>query len=445
MKAIVQQAITLVRRLIAFVRHELWEVDPNDLPQPRRTLVRYLRMAHLVIRGIKQDKIPLHASALTLGTLISIVPVIAIMFSMYRGLGAGQEDVSDMLGDWMEDMPAEFQEFILQMLEQYAQVNVAAMGGIFLVVVLFIVIKMLASIEESFNEVWYIPHSRNLLRKISNYISILVIVPILVVAASAATAVVDAFFSEQLEAAAWIWRSLIRLGPLLAVWLAFSFLYIFVPNTQVKLGPGLISGLIGALMWLIWQRVYIEFQVGVSKYNAIYGTFASVPIFLGWLYISWIIILLGAEVAFSIQNAETYKLERTASTASTKSRLLIAVGIMQQAASALHGSRSVFRAGEFALQTQVSTRLVNEIVRLFERAGLLGELAEQPGSYVLLKAPERLTVREVLDTILQDGTGPESLGLDHLDITVQQVIADVNSGMANSLDDMTVRDLVGTS
>lgn len=442
MKAWLQQGIKWIRRLLKFIHHELWEVELSVLPQPRRFLVRLLRTAHLVVRGIKQDDIPLHASALTLGTLISIVPVIAIMFSMYRGLGAGEEDIEGLVIEWMEDMPAEFQEFIFQMLEQYAQVNLAALGGVFLVIVLFIVVKMLGSIEESFNRVWYISDSRNILRKISNYISILVIVPILVVAASAARTMVDTFLQEQLESVAWIWRSLLRVGPFLALWLAFSFLYSFVPNTRVKLGPGLISGFVGAAMWLVWQAIYIDFQVGVSKYNAIYGTFASVPIFLGWLYISWIILLLGAEVAFATQNSDTYKWERTASIASTKSKLLLGIGIVKQAGSALTGQGALFDSNQYAKELKVSIRLVNDMVRLLERAGLLGELAEEPGRYVLLKAPNRLTVKEVLDMILQDGAGPEELGLDHLDEAAHRVLATLNTGLETSMESMTVNDLV---
>jgi membrane protein len=436
------QLMALIRRFMAFIHHELWEVELTALPQPRRMLVRLLRTAHLVIRGIKQDNIPLHASALALGTLVSIVPILAIMFSMYRGLGAGQEDIDGLMGDWMQEMPEQFQAFVDQMLDQYASLNFAALGGIFLVFVLIMVIKMLGSIEESFNKVWYISDSRNILRKISNYISVLVIVPILVVAASATSALIGGYMSEQMASVAWIWRSLLRLGPLFAVWIAFSFLYVFVPNTQVKIGPGLISGFVGALMWLAWQSLYIDLQVGVSNYNAIYGTFASVPIFLGWLYISWIIILLGAEVAFAVQNAETYRLERTASDASTKSKLLIGIGIMQRAAESLNGTGQFFSSNAFAMEAKVSIRLVNEMVRLFERAGLLGALADRPGCYVLLKSAEQLTLKQVLDAIWLDGTKPEELGLDHLDPAVQTVMRDMDAGLTQNLKEMKVSDLI---
>lgn len=445
MKRIVQQVIEWVRRLLRFIHHELWEVELNRLPQPRRFFVRFLRTAHLVIRGVKHDNIPLQASALSLGSLISIVPIIAVMFSMVRGLGWGEEDVESMMVEWMEGMPLEFQEFIFQMLEQYAQVNLAAMGGVFLVVVLLIVVKMLASIEEAFNRVWYISDSRNILRKISNYISVLVIVPILIIAASAASAVVDNFMGEQLASLAWAWRSLLRLGPLLAVWLAFTFLYMFVPNTQVKLGPGLISGFVGALMWLGWQSFYITFQVGVSKYNAIYGTFASVPIFLGWLYVSWIILLLGAEVAFAIQNSETYKMERSALSASIQSKLLVAIGIMQEAARAMSGAGHVFVASDFAKENQVSIRLVSEVVRLFERAGLMACLADRPGTYVLMKSPELLSVKAVINTVLCDGADPEEVGLDHLDESVRKVVADMDASLGDRLERMTVKELAGSA
>ena len=445
MNKLIQQVIDLLRRLLRFIRHELWEVELTTLPQPRRFFVRFLRTAHLVIRGIKHDNIPLHASALTLGTLVSIVPVIAVAFSVIRGLGWGEEDVEGMVVEWMEDMPLEFQEFVMQMLEQYAQVNVAALGGVFLVIVLIIVIKMLGGIEEAFNRVWYISDSRNILRKISNYISVLVIVPVLVVAASAGSAVVDAFLREQLETVAWVWRSLLRVGPLFAVWLAFTFLYMFVPNTQVKLGPGLISGFVGALMWLGWQSFYIEFQVGVSKYNAIYGTFASVPIFLGWLYVSWIIVLLGAEVAFSMQNSETYKMERSALNASIQSKIMVAIGIMQQAARALSGTGHVFMASDFARERRVSIRLVSEVVRLFERAGLMAALAERPGCYTLLKSPELLKVTDVVDVILRDGSDPEEMGLDHLDESVRKVLANINAGLEHGMERMTVKELAASA
>jgi membrane protein len=436
-----QRIWAMIQRGLRFIHHELWEVEISKLPRSRRFAVQLLRTGHLVFRGIKEDNLPLHASALTLGTLISMVPIMAITFSMWKGLGAGDQDVEAMLTEWMEDMPMEFQDFVMQMLDQYAQVNVAAMGGIFLVVVLFIVIKMLGSIEDAFNRIWYISTSRNILRKVSNYISILVIVPILIVASSAATALVDAYLREQWESVAFVYRSLLRLGPVFGAWLAFSFLYMFVPNTRVKVAPGLISGLIGAMIWLSWQTIYINFQVGVSKYNAIYGTFASVPIFLGWLYVSWIIVLLGAEIAFALQNSTTYQLERAASGASAKSKLMLAIGIIKRAAQAQEPGASVFESDAYAQEKQVSIRLVNEMVRVLERAGLMGALADQPGCYALLKAPDRIQLKDIVDLVLLDGSTPEELGLDHLDVAVRHVLDGLETDMARGLQERTVGDL----
>jgi membrane protein len=430
-----------LQRATAFLRHDLWAIDPQQLPQPQRMLFRFLRTAHLALRGIRHDNLPLHAAALTLGTLVSIVPILAVTFSMFKGLGAGDEDVQRMVTDWMVDMPLEFQDFIYQMLDQYTQVNVAAMGGIFLAIVLYIVIKMLAGIEHAFNRIWYIEESRNLLRKISNYISVLVIVPILVVAASAAGALVQGFLAEELQSLAWIYRNLLRLTPLLAAWLAFSFLYLFVPNTRVQAGPGLLAGFIGSLLWLSWQRIYIELQLGVSNYNAIYGTFASVPIFLAWLYVSWMIILLGAELAYALQNAETYTLENSEREASVETRLLVALGLVQHASRSLETGDAPLDINAYARRQTVSIRLVNQVVRSLQRAGLLGALAEQPGCYTLLRAPEKLTVHDVVTVILRDGAAPDELGLEPGDPTLQRVLDQLHTDLGRTTATLHASDL----
>lgn len=442
MKNILRMVLEPVKRALRFIHHELWEVELEDMPTGNRLLVRLLRTGHLVIRGVRENYIPLHASALTLGTLVSIVPIMAITFSMYKGLGAKEEDIRRIVMERMVEMPAEFQNFILQMLDLYTNTNFAALGGIFLIVLLFIVIRMLGGIEGAFNRVWYISTNRNILRKISNYISVLVVVPILVMAAGAASASVDTYFREQWASLAGISRGLLRTGPLAAVWLAFSFLYIFLPNTRVKIGPGLISGFIGALCWLVWQSIYIDFQVGVSRYNAIYGTFASVPIFLGWLYVSWIILLLGAEIAFAIQNSATYQLEIAASGASPRSKLLLAIGIVRRAAQAQQTAADRFEVAAYAKENRVSIRLVNEMVELLEDANILAAWAERPGCYVLLRTPENLPLKEIVDRVLLDGSTPEDLGLNHLDVNVQGVLTDMDAGMFAHLKERTVKDLL---
>ncbi len=430
-----------VFRFLNFLRRDLWSVELSTLSGQRRFLVRMLRTCHLVIKGLKEDNIPIHASALTLSTLIAIVPILAITLSMFKGLGAGEEEIRQLFA-WMEDMPQEFQDFIDQMLLIYTETNFAALGGVFMVILLFMVIKMLSSIETTFNRVWYISTSRNIIRKISNYISLLVIVPILIVAAGAASAVVSGIFDERFEAVAAIYRRILQIGPFIATWMAFTFLYVFIPNTRVRAVPGLVSGLVGAVMWLGWQHIYMEFQIGISKYNAIYGTFASVPIFLVWLYVSWIIVLLGAELAFAIQNSTTYELERAASGASAKSKLMLTIGVLVHAAKSQESDSPLFNAYDYARNSEVSVRMVNDVVARLEDDGLMAQVADPPGCYALLKSPEMIRVRDVVERLLQDGTRPEELGLNHLDETVNRVVSSVDDGLNTAVEDLTVKDLL---
>jgi len=428
-------------RFIRFLRKDLWNVELSTLSGQRRFLVRTLRTGHLVIKGMKEDNIPVHASALTLSTLIAFVPVLAVMLSMLKGLGAGEEEIRALFA-WLEDMPEEFQNFVDNMLIIYEQTNFAALGGIFLAILLFIVIKMLGSIEKTFNQVWYITTSRNIIRKISNYISLLVLVPILVMAAGAASALVSGFFEEHFEALAGVYRRLLRIGPFLATWLAFSFLYVVIPNTRVRLRPALVGGMVGAALWLGWQYLYIDFQIGISKYNAIYGTFASVPIFLVWLYTSWVIVLLGAELTFAAQNSTTYQLERAASGASTKSRLMLTIGVLVRAAETLESGRPVLDATVFAREREVSVRMVNDILRRLEQYGLMAQVADRPGCHVLLKAPELIRIRDLIEMLMEEGTRPEDLGLHHLEDIVGPVLESMREGMSQTLSQRTIKDLL---
>src|SRR5690606_15208237 len=152
-------------------------------------------------------------------------------------------------------------------------------------------------------------------------------------------------------------------------------------------------------------------------------------IFLAWLYVSWISILLGAEVACAVQNSSTYKLERAASGAGTRSKLMLAIGVMRRAGEVLNSGGAACALSEYAREKQVSIRLVNEVVRLLGQAGLIAGLAERPGCYVLMKSPETIPLKEVVDVLMQDGSGPEDLGLDHLDASVQRIIADLDTGL----------------
>lgn len=429
-------------QLRRFLLHDAWTTELSSMSGWHRLLVRLVRVVQLVIRGFREDDLSVHAASLTFATLVSLVPLLMIGFAMLKGFGGGEE-ASARLSELISGMPVQFRDFVQQMVDIVLRANFKTLGWVGVAVLFVTVVQVLSSIETSFNRVWGVAAPRTIWRKFTNYVSIVVVVPVLVMTAFAISATLkNQVVSVHLEQWAWIARTLLRLTPLATVWLAFFFLFVFMPNTHVSRRAAASSALLSALLWLGWQKIYINMQVSLSRYDAIYGTFASIPIFLLWLSVCWMIVLLGSEIAFALQHHVTYHLERSAGQASMQAKVSLAVAAVLEAARALSGGRPVLNVSDYAQQHRVPVRLLNDLVGLLERGGLLAELADQPGAYVLLRAPDRIFVSEVVNLLLRDGSGPEHLGLDKLPSSVSAVLKNLDGGIDAGLAQRTFADLL---
>jgi len=399
-----------VEKLIRFFTRDIWQSDLYTLTGIRGFIKRLLRIAELVIRGFRDDNLTVQASALTFTTLVSLVPLLAIALSLLRGLGAGDAFIAN-IHDNIDEMPTEFQAFVLQMLDIVNRTNFWALGWVSVVILFVSVIQVLSSVEASFNQVWGVKKSRAMWRRFVNYISVVVVVPVLILVAFAINASLSSqAVIAQLGEAAGIYQMLLRILPFIATTIAIFFLLAFVPNTSIRLRPALVSAVITAIMWIVWQKIYVLSQVGMSRSNAIYGTFASIPIFLLWLYVSWVIILLGAELCFALQNHVTYDLERTAGRANNRARIMLAFSIVLHAGHSFLTGKGVFNAAEFAAIHRIPVRLINELVGVLARGGLLVEVAGQDACYVLCRPLEEISLKQIVALVSQDGSGPERFG-----------------------------------
>jgi len=440
------------RRARRFLLHEVWALDLSSLSRKKGVLVRFLRVGQLVVKGFREDDLPLRASALTLTCLMSLVPLLAFSFSVLKGLGAGETAFAQLrarIGN-MPTQLAELQQFLLQLLTRLEDTSFFALGGVAVLLLLFMVIKLMSNIESAFNLVWGVATSRTILRKVADYTGTLVFIMVLTAAvlAGGATFSLESIVA-RFEAVPLIPEGLVstllpvvKLSMFFVTWLGFGLLYVFMPNTRVEVKPAAVSGAVTAVLWMIWQRLFFSAQVSVFRYNDFYGIFAAVPVFLIWLYVCWVIVLLGAEIAFAVQNYSTYQLERAAGQASLHSKLLLALSLVRRASDSLLNGAEPLEAAQFAKERGVSFRLVNEVLNVLEHEGLIGEMAGNERRYVMLRAPERVRVKEVLDLFLQEGGHPEQLGLNHLDETTRAVLARVDQGVDTALDALTVRDLL---
>lgn len=431
-----------VQKIKKFLAYDAWNAELSSLSGLRRLAVRVLRVARLIVRGFRDDDLPMHAAALTFSSLIALVPILAIALSILRGLGAGDTALENLHGT-MASMPEQFQQFIDQMLEIVNRTNFWTIGWIGLIVLFLTIVQVLSSVEGTFNKVWGVETSRGLWRRFANYVSVTVVFPILIATAFALSATLSSeTVLTKLGDLAWVYQALLKGVPFLSVAIAFYFLLIFVPNTSVKVRSALLGAVITALIWVSWQKAYISLQVGVSRYNAIYGTFASVPIFLAWLYICWVIILLGAEITFALQNYDTFHMERSASRANIRARIMLAMSVMREAAVSFVAGKPIFDAESFAHDHRVPVRLVHDSLRQLTRGNLLAEVAGTPGSYVLMRPPEQISARDIVALVTEDGDGPDTFGFDHLAPSIIEAMNALDAGLESALENTTLDRMV---
>jgi membrane protein len=281
-------------RLLALARPVLKE-DQSGRARFGNLLARLISMVLILVRGFRQDRLRMQAAALTYSTLISMVPFLVVGLALLRGLGYGEAFLG-RISQLSSDLPPDFQTVLHSVLSSAYGADFGKLGGVGGTILLIMVVQMISRIEASFNAVWGVTRSRPLFDKISHYLSICLVVPLLFLAATTLTAQMK--FTASLVDSFGLRKAL----PFLAVWLAIAILNLYLPNTRVKPIPAAGAALFSALVWLGWFRFYMAVQPGVVRSSILYGTLAAIPIFLVWLYAQWLIILVGAKLTYAWQN-----------------------------------------------------------------------------------------------------------------------------------------------
>ncbi len=296
------------KKIKLFFSTIIWTVDVDNMPRPKRDLIKISRTLSLGIRGFREDNLNVRASALTYFTMLSIVPVLALGFGIAKGFGLDavlENELAKNLAGQEQAL-----EYILQFVR--SMLNTAKGGvvaGIGLIVLIWSVMKLLTNIERSFNTVWEVKKSRALIRKFTDYFSIMLVAPILMILSSSISIFISSQLSEFgsdsiLSFISPIGLKFAKIIPFLIIWALFTLLYLVMPNTKVKFKSALIAGITAGTIFQLFQVLYVFFQAGATRINAIYGSFAALPLFLIWLQISWFVVLMGAEISFAVQNVK---------------------------------------------------------------------------------------------------------------------------------------------
>lgn len=429
-------------RLYHFFSTTLWEMEPEAFTGSKRYAVKYLQVLALVIKDFWDDKCLLRASALSFSSILSLVPFFALTFAVLKGFGIHNK-LEPLI---LDQVAAGSGEIVDKVVTYINNTNMTSMGAIGLVTLVLTVISLLGNVEEAFNVIWGVKETRSLYRKFSDYLSVVIIGPLLLLAAvSITTTLQSQALVKWLVQTSYLGDVLLfffQLAPYLIIWFALVFLYIFIPNTPVRFKSALFGGVLAGTAWELVQWGYIHFQVGVARYNAIYGTMALLPIFMVWIYTSWLIVLFGVEVVYAHQNIRTFRHEIHNPSLSQRVKELLALAILLDIAEAFHFERHPWTPERLAEDLDAPVRVVWELLGLLIETGYVMATAGEKPTYLPARELDHIVIMDVLSALKNYGNGLTISRLSKGELRLQEILERVEANSAAALEGMTLQELV---
>ena len=391
----------------------------EERPAVQWLLIRLVRTGILTVQGFTRHNGPMRASALTFFTLLSLVPVAALAFGIAKGFGLEKRLQQDLLNNFaaQQEVLTQVIEFAQKLLDNTRGDMIAGAG---VVVLFWAVIKVLNHIENSFNHIWGVS-SRPMVRKLSDYLTIMVICPLLVVMSSSMTVYIShqvLAISGRLELPQLVDPAIytgLKLLPYALIWVLFTLVYIIMPNTHVPFNCALLAGVLAGSAYQIVQAVYIELQINVAQYNAIYGSFAALPLFLTWLQASWLIVIFGAEISHAFRNSAFVDQTDGGRKMSGYQTRLMALAVCRHVVELFHQGRPAQSARQIADALALSPVLVDNLTDLLVQGDILVRI-DSGRSHGGALQPARdigsLTVNDVVTAL--DAVGASDRPLPHL-------------------------------
>ena len=387
----------------------------------RRVVYEVIKIASLAIRFFTTKRVMNQASALTYSTLLAIVPILAVVFAIARGFGYNKY-IEVWFRDAFSSQP-QAAEVIIGFVNSYL---VHTKSGIFLgvglIFMLYTVMMLVSNIENTFNEIWQVKKKRSIFRTITDYLAMFFLFPILIVVSSG----ISLFLATMANSMDFMLlgsavRLLIDASPYVLMSLLFICLYVFMPNTHVKIRSAVIPGILAGIAMQGLQIFYIHAQMFLSGYNAIYGSFAALPLFMLWLQISWTICLFGAELSYTNQNLDYYDYDANTGEVSHRYKIMLASLLMSRICRRFANGQKPLSALELREQTTIPIRFVNELLFDLTEAGLIVEITtdekDETPRFMPAEDLSNLSLGVMMDRL-------ESQGKWKIDLDVSELFTD---------------------
>ena len=422
-----------------------------DIKGLRRFWIKWTRISAITAKESLKNKISLRAASLTYVTLVSIVPVFAFAFSIGKGLGFSDKLKAFLISKVAASTAlhagdeASGVSFALDKVFNYIEkTNFETLGAIGVITLIYLVIQLLGSIETTFNDIWGVTVQRSLRRKFTDYISVVVIFPFFVLSAATFTAALASHrFTDLLYAKGsigFLIKTAISYSSYIFLWIAFFALYMFMPNTKVKFSSALAGGIIGGTSWEIIQWVYFHFQIGISNYNVIYSTMAALPIFLLWIYLSWEILLFGAEVSFAHQTVGSYRFRDKGKKLQKKAAEILALSIVFKIANNFADGKKPFGIKHLSDSFGVRPDVIKPVIDNLKENEILYDAAGEDRAYLLAVPSDKLSAWQVVEAVSGNGeTGPSP---NFIEPEVYTLYEEMNDDLRKKYQAQSIADLL---
>lgn len=390
--------LELKKYFYVFCSSWLWKKSNKQEPKTVQLARHILQVLYALIADLKDGQLSLRAMSLVYTTVISLVPLFAISFSVLKGLGAHNQ-IKPFLLSTLEPLGDKSQEITEKIIGFVDNIQVGVLGTLGIAVLLYTVISMMQKIERAFNYVWHVSRERNFGQRFSDYLSALLIGPLLIfLSAGLTTSARSHYIIERLGNFPGVEELITLVGiiiPYLMLSAAFTFLYCFVPNTKVSLKAALISGLITAFLWKLMGLGVSNFVANSGSHTAIYSAFAIIIVFMIWIYLAWLVLLVGASIGFYWQYPEYRKIRHTSPNIAPEYKEAVAVQVMTEIAQRFQKHDAPATTNELAELCGEPQKIITEIAGYLEQAGLLTEQCK-PHAWLPARPPEHISIYDII-------------------------------------------------
>ena len=425
----------------------LWEIDLGSLPTIQAESIKLLRIFQAVLRDLSGGLPTLRAMSLVYTTLLSLVPLLAVSFSVLKGFGVHNQ-IEPMLMHILQPLGSKGAEITKHIIGFVDNIKVGILGTMGLALLFYTVVSLIQKIERAFNYTWRITEYRGVAQRVSDYLSVIMIGPVLIFTALGITAAISsssiiAYLSEMPAFGSLIYM-VGKLLPYLLVIAAFTFIYTLIPNTKVHFRSALTGAVIAGISWEATGWLFASFVANSTNYTAVYSGFAILIIFMIWLYLSWLILLTGAAISFYHQHPEKITLDDRPHLLSARLREKITLLAMFRIGKSFHNNENPWTLDSLSSHLDIPAEALSTVLNaLLTNKLITTSSCDDEYTYIPNHSLEHITVKSILNTArMADEDSHLNAGALAMEPTVDKLINNIDDAVNNTLNNMSLRDLI---